>query len=43
MAKALTSTLMHEPVQALRGSASTDEIRGILSAFGIEPEQAERS
>jgi glutamyl-tRNA reductase len=43
MAKALTNTLMHEPVQALRGAGSPDDIRGILSVFGIDPEQAERS
>ncbi len=43
MAKALTNTLMHEPVQSLRSATSPDDIRGILSAFGIEPDQAERS
>jgi glutamyl-tRNA reductase len=43
MAKALTSTLLHEPVQSLRSATSPDDIRGILSAFGIEPEQRERS
>ena len=43
MAKALTNTLMHEPVQSLRTATSPDDIRGILSAFGIEPDQPERS
>jgi glutamyl-tRNA reductase len=43
MAKALTNTLMHEPVQSLRSAASPDDIRSILSAFGIDPDQAERS
>jgi glutamyl-tRNA reductase len=43
MAKALTNTLMHEPVQALRGASSTEDIRGILSAFGIDPDRIERS
>ena len=43
MAKALTNTLMHEPVQSLRSAPSTDDIRGILSAFGIDPEEIERS
>ncbi len=43
MAKALTNTLMHEPVQSLRSATSPEDIRGILSAFGIEQDQLERS
>jgi glutamyl-tRNA reductase len=43
MAKALTNTLMHEPVQSLRSADSADDVKGILSAFGIDPEAAERS
>ena len=42
MAKALTNTLLHEPVQALRSAATPDDIRGILTAFGIESDQSER-
>lgn len=42
MAKALTNTLMHEPVQALRAATSPDDIRDILSAFGVEPDQVDR-
>lgn len=43
MAKALTNTLMHDPVQSLRSATSAEDIRGILSAFGIDPDQSERS
>lgn len=42
MAKALTNTLMHEPVQSLRSATSPEDIRGILSTFGIEPDPSER-
>lgn len=42
MAKALTNTLMHEPVQSLRAATSPDDIRDILSTFGIEPDTSER-
>lgn len=38
MAKALTNTLMHEPVQSLRSANSTERIRSILTAFGIDPD-----
>src|SRR5665811_58904 len=41
MAKALTSTLMHEPVQSLRSAASAEDIRRTLEAFGIEPESGD--
>jgi glutamyl-tRNA reductase len=43
MAKALTNTLIHDPVQSLRSATSPDDIRSILSAFGIDPDQSERS
>jgi hypothetical protein len=43
MAKALTNTLMHDPVQSLRSATSVEDIRGILSAFGIDSDQSERS
>jgi glutamyl-tRNA reductase len=43
LAKGLTNTLMHEPVQSLRAATSPNDIRGILSAFGIEPDEDERS
>ena len=36
MAKALTNTIMHEPVQALRSASSPDDIQQILATFGIE-------
>lgn len=42
MAKALTNTLMHEPIQSLRSADSTDRIRGILSSFGIDTETTDR-
>lgn len=42
MAKALTNTLMHEPVQSLRTAPSSDEVRGILTAFGIDPAEIEQ-
>jgi len=38
MAKGLTNTLMHQPVQSLREAASEDDIRCILESFGIERE-----
>lgn len=38
MAKALTNTLMHQPVQSLREAASDDDVRCILESFGIEQE-----
>ncbi len=43
MAKALTNTLMHQPVQSLREAASEDDIRCILESFGIEQETPDRS
>ena len=43
MAKALTNTLMHEPVQSLRSANSTEQIRGILTSFGIESDPSDRS
>lgn len=43
MAKALTNTLMHEPVQSLRGAHSADDIRDVLSTFGFASEDAEQS
>lgn len=43
MAKALTNTLMHEPVQSLRSSGSADQIRGILSSFGIDSDTPDPS
>ncbi len=42
MAKALTNTLMHEPVQSLRSAPSSEDIRSVLGTFGIEPD-ADRS
>ncbi len=43
LAKGLTNTLLHEPVQSLRGASSTEEIQHILEAFGIDEEDADRS
>ncbi len=43
MAKALTNTLMHQPVQSLRDAASEDDIRCILESFGIEQEIPDRA
>jgi glutamyl-tRNA reductase len=43
MAKALTNTLMHQPVQSLREAASVDDIRCILESFGMEQETPDRS
>ena len=40
MAKALTNTLMHEPVQSLRSAGGETEIRAILDTFGIDPESS---
>ncbi len=41
MAKGLTNTLMHEPVQSLREASSAEDIRRILESFGIEPDAAD--
>lgn len=42
MAKALTNTLMHEPVQSLRSAPSKDDIRNILTVFGVDPDEIEQ-
>ncbi|MDQ4044634.1 MAG: hypothetical protein M3173_04195, partial [Chloroflexota bacterium] len=39
MAKALTNTLMHEPVQSLRAAGSEPEIRSILAHLGVEADE----
>ncbi|HEV2127621.1 MAG TPA: glutamyl-tRNA reductase [Thermomicrobiales bacterium] len=39
MAKALTNTLMHEPVQSLRNAGSELEIRSILAHLGVDPDE----
>jgi glutamyl-tRNA reductase len=39
MAKALTNTLMHEPVQALRSASGEFETRSILATFGLNPDE----
>ncbi len=43
MAKGLTNTLMHQPVQSLREAASEDDVRCILESFGIERERPDGS
>jgi glutamyl-tRNA reductase len=39
LAKALTNTLMHEPVQSLRSSSGDLEIRSILATFGLDSDE----
>jgi glutamyl-tRNA reductase len=42
MAKALTNTLMHEPVQSLRSASGELETRAILATFGLDPARRSR-
>lgn len=42
MAQALTNTLMHQPVQALRAAPTPEQIACVLATFGLDPEADER-